>query len=423
MDDGGDGAMPLFGDGLAIDGGVRSDRPPPVHGDGHEAEPVVGSGVAVDVADSERDGVGDGVEPALHVPPGNVAGDPPLDLDVRVEADGSGPAAPVGAVRAHGDEHTGQPEPPSTDTSGDDGFSPFGLNLFGEPIQQHTTGLHGEFTTPPFSVLNAGLGPWQARKRAWLSYGIRSEIGRDARTFNFKEWATEKDVTGSEFDDRSIFDPVLTELMYRWFAPPGGHVVDPFAGGSVRGVVAHLLGYRYTGVELRSEQVDANREQGATITPGNAPTWIAGDSLDVLPDVPTADMVLTCPPYFDLEKYSDHARDLSAMTFERFTDAYRAIIAATVERMRPDSFAVFVIGDVRDKEGVYRDLPGATIRAFADAGAPLYNRGILVTVPGTLPVRVGQQFRKSRKLGMMHQDVLVFVRGDGRRAANRVTGS
>jgi len=55
----------------------------------------------------------------------------------------------------------------------------------------------------------------------------------------------------------SIFDPVLTELAYRWFCPQGGSILDPFAGGSVRGIVAAHLGYQYTGLDLRSEQIAA----------------------------------------------------------------------------------------------------------------------------------------------------------------------
>jgi hypothetical protein len=31
---------------------------------------------------------------------------------------------------------------------------------------------------PPFSVLDARQGYWQERKRAWLSLGIQSEVGR-----------------------------------------------------------------------------------------------------------------------------------------------------------------------------------------------------------------------------------------------------
>lgn len=40
----------------------------------------------------------------------------------------------------------------------------------------------------------------------------------------------------------SIFDPVLCELAYSWFCPLDGKVLDPFAGGSVRGIVAAYLG-------------------------------------------------------------------------------------------------------------------------------------------------------------------------------------
>ena len=49
-------------------------------------------------------------------------------------------------------------------------------------------------------------------------------------------------VGGPESDEpysgTSVFDPVLCEVAYRWFSPPGGHVLDPFAGGSVRGILA-----------------------------------------------------------------------------------------------------------------------------------------------------------------------------------------
>ena len=31
---------------------------------------------------------------------------------------------------------------------------------------------------PPFSILDARSGYWQARKRAWISLGIQSELGR-----------------------------------------------------------------------------------------------------------------------------------------------------------------------------------------------------------------------------------------------------
>ena len=38
--------------------------------------------------------------------------------------------------------------------------------------------LRERFVVPPFSVLDARQGYWQERKRAWLSLGIKSELGR-----------------------------------------------------------------------------------------------------------------------------------------------------------------------------------------------------------------------------------------------------
>jgi DNA modification methylase len=222
----------------------------------------------------------------------------------------------------------------------------------------------------------------------------------------------ERQATGT-----SIFDPVLCELAYKWFCPPSGVVLDPFAGGSVRGIVAATLGYAYTGFELRPEQTAANRIQAARICPDNAPTWVDGDSLLNIPAWQgEADFVFSCPPYGNLEVYSDRPDDLSAMTPEGFGNAYAAIIAAAVAKLRPNRFACFVVGDYRCKKGFYNNFVGQTVTAFERAGARFYNEAILVTAVGSLPIRVGQQFRAARKLGKTHQNVLVFCKGDPRKA-------
>jgi hypothetical protein len=215
----------------------------------------------------------------------------------------------------------------------------------------------------------------------------------------------------------SIFDPVLCEIAYRWFCPPGGRVLDPFAGGSVRGVVASRLGLAYVGVELRGEQVAANEGQAA-LGAGPAPRWITGDSREIarLARGVEADLIFSCPPYWNLEVYSDDPADLSTLGKEAFFEAYARIIRDTVALLREDRFAVWVIGDVRDAGGFFVNLPGRTVEAFEAAGARFYNDAILVTAVGSLPIRVGRQFTASRKLGRTHQNVLVFCKGDPKRA-------
>jgi len=219
----------------------------------------------------------------------------------------------------------------------------------------------------------------------------------------------------------SIFDPVLCELAYRWFCPPGGLVLDPFAGGSVRGIVAAKCGRRYIGIDLSERQVAANRAQAEAICAGGEifPVWHVGDAVDIgklESETADADFVFSCPPYGDLEVYSDDPADLSTMPHAAFMAAYRKIVAAAIGKLKEDRFACFVVGDYRDKQGFYRNFPGETVEAFAAAGAGLYNEAILVTAAGSLPIRAGKQFSSSRKLGKTHQNVLQFVKGDPTRA-------
>lgn len=543
----------------------------------------------------------------------------------------------------------------------------------GDPVPRPS--LVDRFGLPPFDVFDARQGYWQDRKRAWLMTGIRSEIGRGT----------------------NLADPVLCELAYRWFCPLGGLVLDPFAGGSVRGVIAAAIGRRYHGIDLRPDQVDANRDQAedilmwsgnrgdadatvddptiitpieyhggyavkrddlfslggsrggkvrsclalihragatgvttagsrhspqvnivATIaqhlglpcrvhvpagdmtpelvaaqesgaevvqhTPGHntviikraaddaaergwlnvpfgmecqdavdqtatqvanlvdlpcerlivpvgsgmtlagiltgltthgidlpvtgivvgadpedrldryappnwrtmvtlvrtpmaygesypepvldglpldpiyeakclpylrpgdilwvvgrrqtatdsgvamvesppMPEWTCGDSLSVLPQMESgsADMVFTCPPYYNLEAYSDDPADLSTMTYERFDAAYGKIIAECARILRPDRFMMIVTGDARDTRGTMHDLRGETIRAATRAGLHYVTGAVLLTQVGSTAIMAGRAFVATRTLGRVHQDVTIFVRGD-RSSAARACG-
>lgn len=580
----------------------------------------------------------------------------------------------------------------------------------------HPGALAERFLIPPFSVLDARQAPWKARKRAWRALGLTSELGRgqegdkterqalvygpplqtyavqdakraaearDGRRYTWPEFLAAYPAVGAMPGD-SIFDPVLCEVVYRWFSPPAAAVLDPFAGGSVRGLVAAALGRRYHGIDLSAKQVAANQDQwqalqpqlapllrlpathaigdpeartpieaaapywlkrddlfglgGATgqkvrailalapgasglvtcgsrqstqiercalvaaalglpcrvhtasgeetpqtalaaaagaevlrhqpgrlsvlkaraaedaeargwclipwaleheaavrtmraqvppafpdgvrrlvicagsgmslagllwglrdhgqtlpvlavqvggalearldryapddwrqrveivpaavpyeqpceaqvgdvvldpiyeakcaafLQPGDllwliggrlappaapAPAWQAGDSraLDELlaPDY-AADLLFSCPPYADLERYSDDARDLSTMAYPAFLEAYRAILAAAARRLKPDRFACLVVADVRDGHGAYRNFVGDTVEACRAAGLALYNDAILLSPLGSAPMRAAGYFGPARKLVKVHQNVLVFVKGDARAA-------
>lgn len=65
------------------------------------------------------------------------------------------------------------------------------IDLFGNEVEKDVI-LREQFLENPFTILDAKSGAWQARKRKWIAKGIKSEIGRDAKTFAMKDWADKK---------------------------------------------------------------------------------------------------------------------------------------------------------------------------------------------------------------------------------------
>jgi tRNA G10 N-methylase Trm11 len=306
------------------------------------------------------------------------------------------------------------------------------IDFFGNEIVENAL-LRDKFIEPPFSVLNTQSGSWQNRKRQWGKLGIKSEVGRgDNLTFKDENMAdvdmyrTAKKVNGKKVGEcmptslgekygrkpmngTSIFDPALCEVLYHWFCPKGGKILDPFAGGSVRGIVANYLGFNYTGIDIRPEQVQSNIDQGKLINDAlNQPVWHCGDSNLVMDDInETFDFVFSCPPYADLEVYSDLPGDISNMPYAEFLALYRSIIKKSCDKLKPGGYACFVVGEVRDKKGHYIGFVPDTIKAFTDSGVKFYNEAILLNSIGTATIRANNSM-KNDKLVKIHQNVLVF---------------
>ena len=264
-------------------------------------------------------------------------------------------------------------------------------DLFGNEIITNPL-LRDKFIEPPFSILDTKSGNWQRRKKEWKRLGIKSEIGRDAKSINSgtDDYRDIKKKVGYDNKEKytSIFDPALCEILYHWFCVNGKEILDPFAGGSVRGIVANYLGYNYTGVDIRQEQIDSNREQAVKILDvKNQPNWYVGDSNEVLNNFSKEfDFVFSCPPYADLEVYSNLKGDISNMPYIKFMKAYE---------------------EVRDKKGNYMGFVPDTIKAFRKCGMNFYNEAILLNPIASASMRANGNM-KTQKLVKVHQNVLIF---------------
>lgn len=272
------------------------------------------------------------------------------------------------------------------------------------------------FIEPPFSVLDSKSGSWVKRKAKWKNIGIKSEVSRKS-VINLKNWSEAYDNanTGNTYSlGTSIFDPVLCEVLYHWFCPSNGSILDPFAGGSVRGIVANYLGYNYTGIDIRQEQIDSNREQGLDLLEvNNQPNWYVGDSNEVLNGFNKEfDFVFSCPPYADLEVYSDLEGDISNMSYINFMKSYEEIIAKSCNLLKSGGLACFVVGNIRDEKGNYRNFVNDTITVFNNNKMDLYNDAIFLENGLNTAAMRSKKYMRNLKLVKVHQNILVFKKRD-----------
>lgn len=305
--------------------------------------------------------------------------------------------------------------------------------------------LNDTFIIPPFSILDSRQGYWQARKRMWR--GIIGDMGQSRRgkliqtiELRYKDLYTRTSehrkqlgISFREYIDKyvpkevlekedkkvlsagvSLFDPVLAEIICKWFTPhKGATIFDCFAGDTQKGLVFGTCGYTFKGVELRQEQVDINNE---VIADRGLPiSYVCDDGQNVANhfDPESQDFFFSCPPYFDLERYSDLPNDASNQgTYEEFIGIISNAFKAAYACLKPNRFAVVVLGDVRSKSnGVYYDFGGDVKRIFRECGAHLYNEIILIETAASVALRA-KKYMESRKVAKMHQLVLVFFKGD-----------
>lgn len=287
------------------------------------------------------------------------------------------------------------------------GFQPIDfheINLYEDTMEQDS--LQRDFIAPPFSVLDGRQGYWRERKKAWRELIKEKGQARDVAII---------DSNINRGEEASILDPVLAEIILKWYTPAeGSSVFDCFAGDTVFGYVASDLGHNFTGIEIRQEQADFNNER----VEGKTARYICDDGRNVDRHIEegSQDFFFSCPPYYDLEVYSDDPNDASNQaTYEEFYAILDEAFTKSISRLKDNRFAAIVVANIRDKDsGSYYNFVGDVIETFRRNGMLFYNDMILLDPIGSAGIRA----RKSmavRKVVKVHQNVLVFYKGDQKR--------
>ena len=244
--------------------------------------------------------------------------------------------------------------------------------------------------------------------------GIIGDFGQtramDSKSGNARTaGASYKENMGGAANSMSIFNPCLAQMILSAYCPPRAEIYDPFGGGGTRGFVAAAMGHKYFGVELRSEECE--RIKTKMIELDRNFELQEGDSR-YFPPFPEYenhfDFCYTCPPYYDLEIYSDLPDDLSAAkTYEDFLSMARPIMENIYKALKTGALAVWVVGNFRDKRGALVHFSGDIVRLGEAAGFKLHDELIFWGASGQAAQRAGA-FEANRKSVRVHEYIIIL---------------
>ena len=144
-------------------------------------------------------------------------------------------------------------------------------------------------------------------------------------------------------------------------------IFDPFAGWGERGAMCEKYEKVYLGYDISPTAIQYAKDHFGVNN-------LLGDSRvdDILPH----DGLITCPPYFNLEKYDGEKNMSRIKTWAGFLNDYKKVWKRCVANAYPDATYCIVVADFR-KEGTFYNLSFETQRIMKELGMECVDKVIL----------------------------------------------
>ena len=191
---------------------------------------------------------------------------------------------------------------------------------------------------------------WDYKKYTKFDKKIQDSVASDGlkedykKGKNIKEWVK----VGGGTRALSKFNSDNCKNIINFFTSKNDVVLDPFAGRT-RAIITNELNRKYIGFELTEKyfpQIIGKDLRVYNDDSANMDKWL--DYLDY------ADLVFTCPPYWNMEKYSDDPNDLSTFkTYDLFLSGCNNRLVKATKYLKEDGFLIVVLMDFRQKGKFY----------------------------------------------------------------------
>ncbi len=201
--------------------------------------------------------------------------------------------------------------------------------------------------------------------------------------------------------NRSTYSPFLEDVAEwcgEYFLRDATFVFDPFAGWGERHKAIINSNKLYFGYDISVKAIEYAKEKFGVVN-------ILGDSRR--DEIPEHDGLLTCPPYWNLEKYhSDEGID-RLKKWGDFLKDYELIWKRATEKARKGSKYCIVLGDWR-KNHKYYDLVYQTEKIMEKLGMEPFDKVVLSSKKHS---KIKIMLPQAKRLGYsvkVHQVLLVY---------------
>ena len=155
----------------------------------------------------------------------------------------------------------------------------------------------------------------------------------------------------------SLFKPVIGKYLYKHYAKE--KVLDFSAGWGARYLAAESLNLEYYGIDpLTSPEINNMIKffgGKGKIVDG------CSEDIEIYKDIPMVDCIMSCPPYYNLEMYSeDEAQSINRYSdYNEWLDKYwKQTVINCLSKLKEDGFFITILKDTVKKYELAKDMVG-----------------------------------------------------------------
>ena len=213
-----------------------------------------------------------------------------------------------------------------------------------------------------------GLYEFSYEPKSFWEYSRGNNIDKlveDIKSYDHNKVKHEDFLKAGRGSFLSKFNSEYAKRIIEMWSKEGDDIVDPFAGRSSRPLVSTLLKRNYVGFDVINDNLKEAKEQYETLGENRKLGKLLlvndnSENIDKYLHGGVADMIMTCPPYFNIEKYESADGQLTDIKeYHQFLFKYKFILNRCMTKLKPGGFFVVVLANFRI-DGKFYDFCGDT---------------------------------------------------------------